>query len=116
MTSDAPSSAGFLTPPEQANLLAAQAVASAQGYFDGRWSGTYLAQEASRIMDELDRLPADPRANAILDPTRLLITAMVHTATTTGIRAERWADVMAAFIPLLRQEFTELARSGAQRQ
>jgi hypothetical protein len=107
---------GLLTAPEQANLLAAQAVAGAQGYFDGRWSGSELAEEAGRILDELDRLPADPRANAIADPTRLLITAMVHTATSTGTRAERWADVMAAFVPLLRQESTELAASGAQRQ
>lgn len=45
-----------------------------------------------------------------------MVTAMVHTAVATKSRGQRWADIMAAFVLLLRQESTELAASGAQRQ
>ena len=106
----------YLTPPELANLLAAQAVAASTSYLDDRGDSAKLAHEASRLFLELQMIGHDPACNAIADPTRLLVVAMMRTANSTGPRAERWADIMRAFVPLLRQESTELAISGAQRR
>ena len=104
------------TAPELANFLAAQAVASATSFIEGRGGAGELAREAERIFSQLELIGADPRCNEIVDPTRLLLTAMIHAAVTSGPRAERWADIMNAFVRLLRLESTELASSGAQRQ
>jgi hypothetical protein len=104
------------TKPELANFLAAQAVASAQGFIDGRGDAARLAQDATRIFSQLELVGADPRCHAIVDTTRLLLTAMTHAAVTSGPRAERWAEIMNAFVRLLRLESTELAATGAQRQ
>jgi hypothetical protein len=104
------------TAPELANFLAAQAVAAATSFLDGRSEGAALAREADRVLLQLQLIENDPRCNAIADPTRLLLQVMMHTAIATGARAERWADLMAAFVPLLRQESTDLAATGAQRQ
>lgn len=103
------------TAPEVANLLAAQAVAASTSYLDGRSDGAKLGHEAERIFLELQMIGHDPRCNAIADPTRLMVVAMMRTAISTGKRAKRWRAVMKAFVPLLRQESTELATSGAQR-
>jgi len=104
------------TTPELANFLAAQAVAAATSYLERRSDGARLATEADRVFLELQLIGHDPRCNAVADPTRLLVVAMMRTAIATGVRAERWAAIMAAFVPLLREESAELARTGAQRQ
>lgn len=104
------------TLPERANFLAAQAVAAATSYLDGRSPAADLAREAGRVFTELERIGSDPHANAIADPTRMLVTAMIHAAISQGPRAERWADIMQAFVGLLRLESIELAATGAQRQ
>jgi hypothetical protein len=104
------------TVPEQANFLAAQAVAAATSYLGGRSTCADLAEEADRVFSQLQTLAPDPCCAAIVDPTRLLVTAMIYAAVTTGPRAERWADIMNAFVGLLRLESHELAASGAQRQ
>lgn len=113
---DAATTLRTFTPPELANFLAAQAVASATRFIDGRGSGSELARDAARIFSQVELIGAEPRVNTILDPTRLLLTSMIHTSISTGPRAERWADIMKAFVELLRLESTELARTGAQRQ
>jgi hypothetical protein len=103
------------TAPEIANLLAAQAVAASTSYLEGRSDGAKLAHEADRIFLELQMIGHDPACNAIADPTRLMVVAMMRTAVSTDARGARWAEVMKAFVPLLRQESTELATTGAQR-
>lgn len=103
------------TAPELANFLAAQAVAAATSYLDGRSQAADLAREADRVFLELQAIGHDPACNAIADPTRVMVVAMMRTAIATGARAARWADIMAAFVPLLRQESSELAATGAQR-
>jgi hypothetical protein len=104
------------TKPELANFLAAQAVAAATSFSEGRASARQLANEGARIASQLELVGPDPRCNAIVGATQLLLKAMIHTAVATGVRAERWTDIMNAFASLLRLESTELARSGAQRQ
>lgn len=104
------------TPPELANFLAAQAVAAARSFLEGRSESDQLSREAMRIFLELQMVGQDTRANAIADPTRLLIVTMMRTASATGARAERWAAIMDAFVALLRDESVELAKSGAQRR
>jgi hypothetical protein len=105
----------YLTAPEVANLLAAQAVAASTSYLEERGDGARLAQEANRLFLELQMIGHDPACNSIADPTRLLVVAMMRTACATGPRAERWADIMRAFVPLLRQESNDLAATGVQR-
>jgi hypothetical protein len=107
--------AEYFTAPEIANLLAAQAVAASTSYLDNRSDGGQLAQEANRLFLELQMIGHDPACNAIADPTRLLVISMMRTAISIGPRAERWADIMRAFVPLLRQESKELVATGAQR-
>jgi hypothetical protein len=104
------------TKPELANFLAAQAVAAATSFSEGRASARQLAIEGERIATQLDLVGRDQRCTAIVDATQLLLKAMIHTAVSTGQRAERWTDIMNAFAGLLRLESTELARTGAQRQ
>lgn len=104
------------TAPELANVLAAQAVAAATSYLDGRSNAARLNQEASRVFLELQLIGHDPSCNSIADPTRVMVVAMMRTAISSGTRADRWADVMRAFIPLLRQESTDLAATGVQRR
>lgn len=103
-------------PPELANFLAAQAVAAATSYLDQRSGPDELARTAARVFLQLQDLASDPRCNAIVDPTRLLITAMIHAAITTGPRRFRWAEIMESLVGLLRLESSELAATGAQRQ
>jgi hypothetical protein len=104
------------TTPELANFLAAQAVAAATSFLEGRSDGARLGQEANRVLLELQIIGHDPACNAIADPTKLLVIAMMRTSIATGRRARRWAAVMDAFVSMLREESSELANSGAQRQ
>lgn len=104
------------TAPEIANLLAGQAVAAATSYLEKRSDDSRLAHEAAHLFGELMRVGRDPRCTVITDVTRMLAQVMLHTAVTSGERSERWAALMAAFVPLLRSESTDLAKTGAQRQ
>lgn len=106
----------LLTPPEQANLIAAQAVAAATSFLDGRSDACTLAGAAGGVLNDIGKLPADPRAHQIVDSTKLLAMAMINTAVSKSARAERWADIMRAFVSLLRHESSDLAATGAQRQ
>jgi hypothetical protein len=106
-----------LTAPERASFLAGQAVAAATGYLDGRSDGAELARETERVFTKLQTIVLDDaRSNAIADVVNLLMIAMMNTATSEGARADRWAAIMAAFVPLLRDESIELARDGAGQQ
>lgn len=104
------------TKPELANFLAAHAVAAATAFTRGGGTAEQLARDSDLIAAQLELASDDPRCNDIVDATQLLLKAMIHTAVSTGARAERWTDIMNAFAGLLRLESTELARTGAQRQ
>ena len=106
----------LLTPPEQANLIAAQAVAAATSFLDGRSDACALAGAAGRVFGDISKITPDPRAHEIVDSIKLLAMAMINTAVNRSARAERWADIMKAFVSLLRQESSDLAATGAQRQ
>jgi hypothetical protein len=108
--------APILTAPEQANLIAAQAVAAATSFLDGRSDACSLAGAAGHLSAALDQVQPDPRASEILDVTRLLVRTMILTAVATRpARAGRWADIMECFVNLLRHESKQLAETGAQR-
>jgi hypothetical protein len=108
--------AQFLTPPEQANLIAAQAVAAATSFLDGRSSPLVLVREASRIHVELEKIASDPKSHKMIDVSKMFVTMMVNCGISSGSRADRWAEAMSSFIPLLRFESHDLASTGAQRQ
>ncbi len=111
--------AGF-TAPELANFLAAKAVSHATAFLEGRHLAPELASNAHSLQLELMTAftgAADIHVNAILDPSRMLVFAMMRTADAEGVpaRQDRWADVMAAMVDLVRLESGELRKSGAQR-
>jgi hypothetical protein len=106
----------LLTPPEQANLIAAQAVAAATSFIDGRSDKCTLAASAGRIFEDIGKVAPDLRARQIVDATKLLAMTMINTAVSNSARGDRWADVMKAFVELLRHESTDLVATGAQRQ
>lgn len=104
------------SPAEHANFLAAKAAAHATAFLDGRNQAAELARNADAMQCELMTAAYDPAANAILDPTRLLVVAMARTAISQGeARQDRWQQVMGALVELVRHESTELRRTGAQR-
>lgn len=104
-----------LTAPQALSLLAGHAVAAATDYLDGRSDGAELASATEHVFNNLGSTePDDARTSAIADTVNLLLIAMMNTATSEGTRAQRWAVIMAAFIPLLRDESIELATAGAQ--
>jgi hypothetical protein len=89
------------------NLLAGQAVGCAASFLDGRRDVERLALDAAWLSAELmvARDAGDLAVNAILDPARLLVVAMTHTARVTDeARAERWRQVMGSLITLVRAE------------
>lgn len=111
--------AAKFTPPELANFLAAKAVSHATAFLDGRNEARELAGNARSLEFELMASFAgvsDYRVTAILDPTRMLVFAMLRTAEAEGeARQDRWQHVMGAMVELVRLESTALRESGAQR-
>jgi hypothetical protein len=91
---------------EHVNFIAAKVVAHATAYLDHRNDRELLARNAQAVMGELlISIGEDRAAKAILDPTRLLVQAMMGTANAEGeARLDRWRDVMAALVDLVRQE------------
>lgn len=103
------------TPTEHANWLAARAVASATAYLDGRHGVDQLEKQALEIQIELLAASAC-QARSILDPVRLLNIAAMRTARTHGdARRDRWRQVLASLVDLVRHESNDLRRTGAQR-
>ena len=104
------------TPAEHANFLSAKVVAHATAFLAGRNDAALLNLNARSVMCELVAAPDDPVAKAILDPTRLLVVAMMGAAAAQDeARQFRWMHIMASLIDLVRHESTQLRDSGAQR-
>lgn len=97
-----------MTAPEIASFLAAKSIAAATAFLDGRSDGAMLARAADQLCAELLTVSSDPACNAISDPTRMLVVAMMRGAVATGTRAQRWRAIMIAFVDLVRAEATEL--------
>jgi hypothetical protein len=109
-------SGDILTPAETANFLAGKAVASATSFLDGRCAAEALRDDADRLMHELLAVDHHSGANAILDPARLLVLAMMRTARATEPwRLDRWQNVTAALVELVRRESVDLRERGVQR-
>lgn len=104
------------TPAEHANFLAGKVIAYATAYLDGRNDAAVLGGNARAAMLELVVATDDPTAKAILDPSRLLVIAMLNTSAAEGeARQDRWQQVMGALVEMVRHESRELKKSGAQR-
>ena len=101
-----------LTAPEIASYLAAKSIAAATAFLDGRSDGAALAKAADQLCGELLVVASEPACNAISDPTRMLVVAMMRGAVATGLRAQRWRAIMIAFVDLVRAEATELRQAG----
>ena len=108
-----------------ANLLAGQAVAYAQGYLDGRHDAPQLLANAEKLQLELI-LAGDASARVLLDPVRLLNLAMLRTAATALVlrtatrgdlnnrladhatliagRLDRWKQITSSLVALVRHE------------
>lgn len=105
-----------MSPPEHANFIAAKVVAHAMAYIERRNDREQLGRNAQSDMIELVACSDEPLARTILDPTRLLVIAMIGTAGSEDqARRARWCDVMIALISMVRHESHELRRTGAQR-
>jgi hypothetical protein len=102
------------TAAEHANFLGAKTVAHATALLDGRNDGAQALRNARAITCELIAAPDDPAANAILDPARLLVVAMMGAASADpgSPRQDRWMHVMGALVELVRHEANELKQSG----
>ncbi|WP_296741375.1 hypothetical protein [Mesorhizobium sp.] len=106
----------LFTPAETANFLAGKAVASATSFLDGRSTADVMRADADRLMHELLAVDHQSDANAILDPARLLVLSMMRTARASERwRLDRWQQVTAALVELVRRESTDLRERGVQR-
>ncbi|MES5483617.1 hypothetical protein QMZ05_12735 [Bradyrhizobium sp. INPA03-11B] len=105
------------TATEHANFIAGKVVAYATAYLDGRHDLADLARNAASVMIDLLLCSTDDReAKAILDPARLLASAMIGTACAASpARLERWQKAMGAMVELVKHVSTELRESGVQR-
>lgn len=103
-------------PIDEANLLAGHAVAHATAFLGGRCQARELASHADAI--ELGALGFSDHVetNLILNPVRLLVTAMRGTAlsaldpTQTTGRNDRWERAMASLVELVCDYSRELKK------
>jgi hypothetical protein len=93
-----------MSKPDLANFVAARCVAVGEGFLGGRSDAAALARESDTLCLELMLIGDDPAANAIGDPARLLVMAMMRCAIATGPRAVRWRAIVSALIDLVRLE------------
>lgn len=104
------------TAAERANFVAAHVVAAATAFLDGRYTATDMADKANALMRDINKIGDDAAARRILVPTMLLAMAMLGTAAVHGAeRQERWRDLMAALVRMVRFESIDLRETGAQR-
>lgn len=105
-----------LTRIEQANLIAGHAVSYAKAYLDGRHDARRLSVNADSIFNGALSIGDDVETNLILNPVRLLATAMRGTAlssldpTQTEARNERWQRAMASLVELVCDYSRDLAK------
>jgi hypothetical protein len=112
------SETAHLTPLDQANLLAGQAVAEAEAYLSDQRDAAQIkvvADQLWRAHDTIarraliDRCAYGPN---ILVPVRLLITTLLRTAhAETDEHRMRWRRVMASLADLVRHESLALRAS-----
>jgi predicted membrane chloride channel (bestrophin family) len=103
-----------LAPIDQANLLAGQAVAAATAFLEGRHAWKTLLNEAAGLQLQLAAIN-DVGSRDFVDPVRLLVrslrglalTARAYEARESGLdqsRLERWEQVTASLVELVRTE------------
>lgn len=108
------SSGARFTPAENANFIAAKAVAHAVAFAEGRNTIAELARNARSVQFELLGVPEDLQAKTILDACRLLVVAMMGTAWAgDDPRSARWQSVMMALVELVRHESLALRTETA---
>lgn len=115
-----------LPPIDQANLLAGHAVSAAAAFLDGRHTAEQLSSNASALWIDLALLPSSLEINLILEPVRLLTSAMMSTArfaaarpsvadsvasAAAHIRFDRWQHAMAALVELVCHESRQLKKN-----
>ena len=101
------SSPAELTPLDVATFLAGKAIAEATAFLQHRSDEARLGRAADQLCGELLAVERDPVCNAIVDPTRLLVTSMMRCAVAQGPLTQDWCLVMFAFVGLLRRQLRE---------
>ncbi|WP_025036111.1 hypothetical protein [Bradyrhizobium sp. DOA9] len=97
-----------------ANMLAVRAVRHATSFLQGQDGPTLLGMHAEQL--QLDLLLADPLANGLLNPVRMLNVAMGTTAVVAADpqadaqRLDRWMHVVGSLIELVQHERARFAR------
>jgi len=100
-----------------ANMLAVRAVRHAADFLQGKEGPTLLGMHAEQL--QLDLLIADPKANGLLNPVRLLNVAMASTALVaaaqggeieTAARLDRWMHVIGSLVELVQHERARFSR------
>ena len=97
-----------------ANMLAVRAIKHATSFLQGQDGPTLLGMHCEQL--QLDLLLADPLANGLLNPVRLLNVAMASTALAAAepavdaARLDRWMHVVASLIELVQHERSRFAR------
>lgn len=100
-----------LAAPHLANLLAGKAVASASAYLEGRSDAAKLSAAADRLLLDLFIAPHHPASASLSDATRVLVIAMMRLAHAEEVwRVDRWHQLVAALVELVRDESNNLRR------
>lgn len=103
------------TPAEHAHFLAGKATGYATAFLDGRHDAEQLGRNTHSVSCELIAAPDDPVGKAILDPTRMLVVAMMGAAAAQGeARQERWNLVMGAMVDLVKSECRAIKPGAVQ--
>jgi len=97
-----------------ANMLAVRAVKHASSFLQGQDGPTLLGMHAEQL--QVDLLLADPLANGLLDPVRVLNVVMTKTALVAAApqvdaaRLDRWMHLIGALVELVQHERARFAR------
>lgn len=91
-----------MAPDQEAQFICSLAVAASEGFLGGRIDAGVLGQEADRVSCQV--LTVSSASADVPDALRLLVVTMRRTSIATGVRQERWSDVMAALTRLVRHE------------
>ncbi len=122
---------------DRATLLAGHAVSYAEGFLAGRIDAVQLKTSAVRLELDLAALPDDPMIPSLVNPVRLLSIALARTAAhalvlrasqhagenslhqgieiVTG-RLDRWKQVTAALVELVRHEAKSFVKVAEARK
>lgn len=103
----------YFSASDIAVFLAAKAVAHATGFLDGRIDAEQLGLKALQLNGELIAVTRDASTNGILDPVKMLATAMSNAATAKGDPLQdRWHHVMGQLVELIRHISSEMRQAG----